>query len=207
MERGSAPRLFGTNGIRGVPNRDLTVEFAQSIGKSIGTFFRAREVAMGRDTRLSGQMIMGAVQSGLNSTGGTDTVDLGILPTPALQYYCKNTGMPGVMITASHNPPQYNGIKCIDSDGSELAREKEREIEVIHHSGQFHSADWNSVGGRNRWDSTAEELYVRGGWRPGYLWTGSGPLPSGWRWTRATVHLIGRALNYCPGTGGHRSRP
>ena len=79
------PQLFGTNGIRGVPGRDLTVEFSMEIGKAIGTYFEVPEIAMGKDTRDTGQMIFNAVSSGIMSTGKT-VVDLGILPTPAGTY-------------------------------------------------------------------------------------------------------------------------
>ena len=111
--------IFGTNGIRGIPNADLSVEFSQEMGKAIGNFYGKVSVAMGRDTRDTGNMIFNAVSSGLMGAGAT-VMDLGILPTPAVQYYCRAKGIFGVVITASHNPPQFNGIKCIARDGNSL---------------------------------------------------------------------------------------
>ncbi|WP_237265256.1 phosphoglucosamine mutase [Thermoplasma sp. Kam2015] len=152
-------RLFGTNGIRGIPNEDLTVDFAMRVGKSIGMFVSG-DVALGRDTRISGDMISSAVIAGLTSTGH-NIVDLGILPTPALQYYCKNHGIYGVMITASHNPPQYNGIKVIDRDGTEIERPSEEKIEGIYHSGSFSSVKWEDAG-RIRYVDDALDQYISG---------------------------------------------
>ncbi len=152
--------IFGTNGIRGVPNKDLSVEFAQEIGKAIGTFYGKVSVAMGRDTRDTGNMIFNAVTSGIMSVGGS-VVDLGILPTPAVQYYCKTKGIFGVVITASHNPPQFNGIKCIADDGTELRREDEEKIERIYYEKSYDTVSWEESGSvRN--DPTSLELYLEG---------------------------------------------
>lgn len=139
------PRLFGTNGIRGVPNGDLTVEFCSRVGKSIGQFFGNGTVVMGRDTRNTGDFIFSSVLAGILSTGA-DVIDLGILPTPALQYYCKTHNLYGVVITASHNPPRFNGIKCVDRDGTELDRSLEEKIEDIYYTGKFHDAEWADIG-------------------------------------------------------------
>ncbi|HTX44447.1 MAG TPA: phosphoglucosamine mutase, partial [Methanocella sp.] len=110
--------LFGTNGVRGIANVELTTDMAMGLAKSFGTF-RPGTIVVGRDTRESGEMLKAAVVSGLLSTG-CKVIDLGIAPIPAVQYYvkeCKANG--GVMVTASHNPPEYNGIKGIASDGTE----------------------------------------------------------------------------------------
>ncbi|WP_297025743.1 phosphoglucosamine mutase [Thermoplasma sp.] len=150
-------RLFGTNGIRGIPNEDLTPDFALRVGKSIGMFVSG-EVAVGRDTRISGDMIMSSVNAGLMATGH-DIIDLGILPTPALQYYCKTHGIYGVMITASHNPPQYNGIKVIDRDGTEIERPSEEKIEGIYGGNSFNMVKWEGVG-RLRHVDDAIDQYI-----------------------------------------------
>lgn len=152
-------RLFGTNGIRGIPNEDLTPEFCMMIGKAIGTFFNGK-IVIGSDNRLSGDMIINAVNSGILSTG-SETVMIGVLPTPAIQYYCKKHALPGVMITASHNPPQFNGIKCIDSDGTELERTKEEKIEEIYYSKTFNVSTWNNIA-RSFHDNSGFDLYVNG---------------------------------------------
>lgn len=154
------PQLFGTNGIRGIPNKDLSTEFSMEIGKAIGTHFGVPEIVMGRDTRDTGQMIFNAVSSGIMSTGIT-VVDLGILPTPAVQYYCKMKSVPGVVITASHNPPQFNGIKCIAADGTELERKSEEEIENIYYNKSYHQVGWENAGTMIS-DQNAASLYVHG---------------------------------------------
>ncbi len=155
----SIPRLFGTNGIRGIPNDDLTPEFAVEIGMAIGTFVRGR-IAIAMDNRLSGPMLLNAVNSGILATG-CETVNVGVLPTPGIQYYCKSRNVFGVMITASHNPPKFNGIKCIDPDGTELPRYKEMEIEKIYHKRSFAISSWENIG-RETYDNSAFELYVNG---------------------------------------------
>lgn len=151
-------RLFGTNGIRGIPNADLSPAFAMEIGESIGSYFSVERIAIARDTRLTGNMIETAVASGIMSTG-TSVTDLGILPTPALQYYCKTHDMYGVMITASHNPPQFNGIKCIDRDGTELAEEDEIAVEDVYFSKKFSVSNWSKCGTLAH-DGTAADSYV-----------------------------------------------
>ena len=157
MTEETIPRLFGTNGIRGVPNEDLTPEFAMEIGMAIGTFVKDK-VAISMDNRLSGPMLLNAVKSGILATG-CDVINIGILPTPGAQYYCKSRNIFGVMITASHNPPRFNGIKCIDPDGTELARRKEVEIEKIHFKRDFHIATWEFMG-RETSDNSAFDLYT-----------------------------------------------
>jgi phosphomannomutase/phosphoglucomutase len=152
-------RLFGTNGIRGIPNEELTTDFCLSVGKAIGTFFGSN-IVIGSDNRISRSMIVDAVNAGILSTG-SHTIYIGVLPTPAIQYYCKKHGLPGVMITASHNPPQFNGIKCIDSDGTELERAKEEKIEEIYFTGKFKKIKWDSVGSRVD-DNSGFELYLKG---------------------------------------------
>jgi phosphomannomutase len=113
-------RLFGTNGVRGVANVDLTPEFAIELGASIGTFFDGGKLLVARDGRTSSVMLLEATVSGLMQSG-CDILDIGLAPTPALQYVTRLSGVSGaVMITASHNPPEYNGIKVIDRDGVEL---------------------------------------------------------------------------------------
>ncbi len=143
-EEGSG-KLFGTNGIRGIPNELLTFGFCSRIGAAIGTFARSQTIAVARDTRLSGDFIGSAVTAGVLSTG-KDVVDLGTIPTPALQLYCRNTHRFGIVITASHNPPQFNGIKCIDSDGTELRSTDESAIEDLYHRSDFLKSHWSSVG-------------------------------------------------------------
>ncbi len=139
-------RLFGTNGIRGVANKELTPEMAAAIGSAVGTFFKRGNLIVGHDARTSGPMLANAVISGLNATG-CNVLFAGMAPTPALQYAVKNHRTNGaVIITASHNPPEYNGIKVVWNDGIELSREQEIEIENIFFDEKVHYAEWNEIG-------------------------------------------------------------
>lgn len=154
-----ARRLFGTNGIRGVANRDLTPEFATKVGSSVGTFFGGGKILVGRDGRTSGPMLVRAVIAGLLSAG-CDVYDVGVAPTPAIQYAVKHYHMKGgVIITASHNPPEYNGIKVVADDGVEIPRELEVEIEGILFNERFYRATWDGVKGVNEL-SGALDVYV-----------------------------------------------
>lgn len=142
-------KLFGTNGVRGVINQDMTVEMALDVGRAIGTFMMGK-VAIATDSRTSADMLRSAVAAGMTSAGSS-VVDLGMLPTPALQYYVKHSGVKGgVMITASHNPPEYNGIKCVDHDGTEMPRVKEEGIERIYFERSFALPGWRDVGSISR---------------------------------------------------------
>ncbi len=139
-------KLFGTDGVRGIVNKDMTPELALRLGRAIGTFFGpGKKLLVGRDIRVGGEMIKAAVISGLLSTG-VHVYDAGLAPTPAIQYVVKKRGFDGgVIITASHNPPEYNGIKVIWHDGIELPRDKEKEVEEIYFEGRFNSVSWREV--------------------------------------------------------------
>jgi phosphomannomutase/phosphoglucomutase len=142
----SSRRLFGTNGIRGVFNKELTPEMAIKIGSAVGTFFKNGNLIVGYDVRTSSPMLARAVVAGLTSTG-CNVFSAGLAPTPALQFAVKNHKMDGaVIITASHNPPEYNGIKVVWKDGVELSREQEIRVEDIFFGGKIRSAEWKDVG-------------------------------------------------------------
>ena len=152
-------RLFGTNGVRGVVNEDMTAELALRLGKAIGSYFQGN-IVIATDARTGNEMLKNAVISGLIATGN-NVFDARIVPTPALQYYVKNMEVDaGVMITASHNPPQFDGIKVIDSDGTELARSKEEEIEKIYFNEDFKMAAWNEIG--KVYDIDVTDFYIEG---------------------------------------------
>ncbi|MFA4824446.1 MAG: phosphoglucosamine mutase [Methanoregula sp.] len=137
-------RLFGTNGVRGIVGKDLTPELVLSIGEAFGTM-RKGKIAVGRDTRTSGETLINAVKSGLLAVG-CDVTDCGILPTPALQYLVKDTFDGGVMITASHNPPEYNGVKIIESDGTEMGDEETLKLEERIFTHSYSANSWEHVG-------------------------------------------------------------
>ncbi len=127
-------RLFGTDGVRGVANVELTPELSFKLGLYGGAVLSngaKGKVIVGRDTRQSGDMLQAALSSGLMATG-LDVVDLGVVPTPAVAYLVRKHGyLAGVVISASHNPFEYNGIKFFDKDGLKLKDEIEDEIESL----------------------------------------------------------------------------
>ena len=139
-------RLFGTNGVRFVPGVSQDLDFAISLGEAIGTYFGDGELLIGRDGRESSPALAEAAISGLMSSG-RNVAESGLVPTPALQYAVRSMGFKGgVMITASHNPPQYNGLKVVGPEGVEVARLDEQRIEKIYFDRSQTRADWKSVG-------------------------------------------------------------
>src|ERR1035437_1784018 len=129
-------RYFGTDGVRGVANADLTPELAYAIGRAGAAVIAHdqpldRPIVVGRDTRLSGPMLEGAIVAGIASTG-RNVVQLGIVPTPAVAAItCSIEAAAGVMISASHNPIEDNGIKFFAADGFKLSDAVENEIEWL----------------------------------------------------------------------------
>ncbi|HEX9262450.1 MAG TPA: phosphoglucosamine mutase [Candidatus Bathyarchaeia archaeon] len=141
-------KLFGTNGIRGLVNKELTPDMAIRVGSAIGTFFNRKNLLVGHDARTSGPMFAECVISSLISTG-CNVLFVGMASTPALQYAVKNHKMDGgVIITASHNPAEYNGIKVIWSDGIEISHEQETQIEDIYFDNKARFAEWDKLGTR-----------------------------------------------------------
>lgn len=154
-------RLFGTNGIRGVIGQDMNADLAVRVGQAIGTFFDGGTVSLARDTRLSGPMLSRAVAAGLMAAG-SEVVDLGVVPTPAAQYHVHASGSfkGGVVITASHNPREFNGIKAIDAHGMEMDREDEEAIESLYFEERSRAVDWAHVG-TLRSDPSAAHRYIQ----------------------------------------------
>jgi phosphomannomutase/phosphoglucomutase len=151
-------KLFGTNGVRGVTGVDMTPDLALGIGMAFGSMRKGR-IGVGRDTRTSGPAISCAVAAGLLATG-CDVVDCGVLPTPALQFLVRERFDGGVMITASHNPPEYNGIKVIEPDGTEMGDEATVALEERLFSKDFKLADWDGVGEQERAPRAVDD-YIR----------------------------------------------
>src|SRR5918912_1294071 len=130
-------RLFGTNGIRGIFGKDLTVNSIVDASYSLGTYFEKGPIVIGHDGRNSSPIISKFVRSTINSAG-LEVGNAGLVPTPCLQYATKCLGYNGgIMITASHNPPEYNGLKAIASDGVEISREDELRVQDIYVSRKF----------------------------------------------------------------------
>lgn len=138
-------RLFGTDGARGVANSELTCELAMNIGKAAAMVLLDKEtnkrpvILIGKDTRLSSDMLEGALSAGICSVGA-DVIRLGTVPTPAVAYLVREYGASaGIMISASHNPHEFNGIKIFNSDGYKLPDVLEEHIEsiVLDHTEEY----------------------------------------------------------------------
>jgi phosphoglucosamine mutase len=129
-------RLFGTDGVRGVAGSELTPELAINIGRAAAMVLtkhtnKKAKVLIGKDTRISGDMLESALSAGLCSVGA-DVQLCGVVPTPAIAYLVKKYGCDaGVVISASHNPMEFNGIKIFNGEGFKLADEIENEIEAL----------------------------------------------------------------------------
>ena len=162
-------RLFGTDGIRGIANRDLSIQRSAQVGQALATVLRERlgeggkpRVFIGKDTRLSSDMIEAALAAGL-CAGGVDCVALGVVPTPAVAFLTVAHGMDaGVMISASHNPFHFNGIKIFGPKGYKLTDREEAEIEdmILDDAIPMHKAEAGEIGRYSQGTGLAEE-YIR----------------------------------------------
>ena len=148
-------RLFGTDGIRGVANEFLSCERAMAIGRALGYLLSSNhryrpKVIIGMDTRISSEMLASALCAGLCSVG-SDVITLGVVPTPAVAFLVKKYKVKaGVMISASHNPYEYNGIKIFGEDGFKLSDELEEQIEsmVLDNTPPIKLSSPNEIGKR-----------------------------------------------------------
>jgi phosphoglucosamine mutase len=158
VKRGLGSKLFGSSGVRGLVNVDLTPILAAKIGLAVATFSRAKKVLVARDTRVSGLMLEDALVSGFLS-GGANVTCLGVVPTPVLAYLTtKLRADVGLMITASHNPPQYNGTKIFGKDSLAYGDRSQNEVEKMIENGSFERGDWRNVG--EVWSVDESHLYV-----------------------------------------------
>lgn len=124
-------RLFGTDGVRGVAGDDLTYDLAVALGRAAVRKLGGR-IVIGRDTRVSGPMLEEGLRAGIQAEGGQPATLLGVIPTPGLAWYAVAHGFDcGIMITASHNAPEYNGIKFFSAEGYKLPDEVEDEMQAI----------------------------------------------------------------------------
>ena len=154
-------RLFGTSGIRGIPGKDLTLEVLIEISQAIGTYFKEGPALVGYDGRESSPTIAKVASAGLMSVG-LDVGESELLPTPALQFYVrKKEYKVGVMITASHNPARYNGVKVSGADGIDVTRDEEKIIEDIFYKKKFNLADWKKIGTSVK-ETKAVSFYIDG---------------------------------------------
>jgi len=123
-----ASARFGTDGVRGVANEELTAELALALGRATARVLPAAAFVVGRDTRRSGPLLQAALAAGL-ATEGADVIDLGVLPTPGVATVAERRNLPGAMVSASHNPFGDNGIKRFGSRGTKLPVELESDVE------------------------------------------------------------------------------
>ncbi len=149
-------QLFGSSGTRGVVGDGLSPEFVLRIAKGAGTVWSADRVFVARDTRTTGEMLENAAASGLASVG-VDVDRLGTTPTPAAVRYADVHERPGLVITASHNPPEYNGVKLVGDDGVELGVDRLERIEEHILAEDFAIAGWERVGAVSRVESANRE--------------------------------------------------
>ena len=124
--------IFGTDGIRGRFNEEITYSLAYKVGYALGsTLDKKNPILIGRDTRISGDILLQAIAQGINESG-KKFINLGICPTPAIPFLIKQEKLSsGVMISASHNPPEYNGIKIFDHNGQKISRNFENKIQKL----------------------------------------------------------------------------
>ena len=153
-------KLFGTNGVRGIFTEDFNLEFIHDLVSSIATYFQHGKILVGYDGRDSSPVIVKTVCSALNFIG-LDCDVAGLVPTPCLEFAVKKLGYDGgIMITASHNPPEYNGIKPVANDGVEISREDEEIIENIYFQKKWNNG--NTSWGLTKDDSRSVESYING---------------------------------------------
>ena len=148
--------IFGTDGIRGKFNEEITYSLAYKVGYALGsTLENKNPILIGRDTRISGDILLQAITQGINESG-KKFINLGICPTPAIPFLIKQENLSsGIMISASHNPPEYNGIKIFDHNGQKITKYFENKIQkLIEESNHNISFSKNVISGnrnKNLW--------------------------------------------------------
>lgn len=158
-----ATKLFGTDGIRGVANKELTPAIAFRLGQAVVTYLtdksRARFI-IGRDTRISGTMLESALVAGITSAGA-DAFLCGVIPTPAVAHLIRELDMDGgIVISASHNPPEFNGLKVFSREGFKLPDDLEEQIEVFLNSREPIEAPFGAHVGVAYCEEDAVERYI-----------------------------------------------
>ena len=142
------PRLFGTSGIRGKIGSEITLNLITDVGMAAATYVggKGRKAVIGYDTRTSNKMVENAIIAGILQCG-CDVIRLGMVPTPLVGYAAMKLNADiGIMITASHNPSQYNGIKLWNPKGMAYTQDQERTIEKIVHEKTFSKVSWEHIG-------------------------------------------------------------
>ncbi len=139
-------KLFGSSGVRSLVNVALTPHLVSNIGSAVATYSKAKKAVVARDTRMSGLMLQEALVAGLTAAG-TNVSILGMMPTPALAYLTMALRADvGFMLTASHNPPEYNGIKIFSSDTLSYTEQSQNLVEQIIANNSYNLVDWQNIG-------------------------------------------------------------
>jgi phosphoglucosamine mutase len=148
-------KLFGSSGIRGVANVEITPALAQRVGSALATIHESGSIVVGRDARITGPMLEAALISGITSCGA-DARIMGLLPTPIVAWLTRELEADAsVVISASHNPPEYNGFKIFNAAGMSVTEKEQEDIEEILDGGEYDYAPWDGIG-------SAEELVAAG---------------------------------------------
>ena len=152
-----AGKLFGTTGVRKVYGDEFNLEMALNLGKAVGTYLSKGTILVARDARTTGLMVSDALTAGIMSTG-VNVVRAGIIPTPTLAFMTMQGRYDaGVMITASHNPPEYTGVKFWSHTSMGFTHEEEARLEVIYNSKKFQTAKWNELGKETQIETAVKE--------------------------------------------------
>jgi phosphoglucosamine mutase len=152
-----ADRLFGTTGVRKVYGSEFNLEMALNLGKALGTLLGEGTVLVARDARTTGLMVADTLSAGLLSTG-VNVVRAGIIPTPTLAFITMKRGFDaGVMVTASHNPPEYTGVKFWSKTSMGFTSDEEQQLEEIYVSMKFKVAPWDKLGNELTIETAADE--------------------------------------------------
>ncbi|MEM1772651.1 MAG: phosphoglucosamine mutase [Desulfurococcaceae archaeon] len=154
-------KLFGTDGVRGIVGKELTPLFIARLALAIGSYFgEGSRILVGMDYRGGNEAIKKIVEGSLVFSG-LKVYDAGLTPTPALQHAVKTQGFDGgVMITASHNPPEYSGIKVIGPHGIEIDRDEEKIIEEYFHEEKYRIVDWRNYSEDVQRYPLVNEIYI-----------------------------------------------
>ena len=149
-------QLFGSSGTRGVVGEEFTPDLVRRVASAVAAVWDADRVAVARDTRLSGGPLAD-VAAGTLAAAGADVDRLGVVPTPGVAYYCAREAVPAVHLTASHNPPAYNGIKLLGADGTELSVDGYDAVETRIDADDAALAPWDGVGETRRIDGVNDD--------------------------------------------------
>jgi phosphoglucosamine mutase len=157
-------KLFGSSGVRGLANDEITPSLAAEIAGAVATHSNAKRVLVGKDTRTSGPMLEAATVAGLLSAGA-NVWQVDVVPTPVLAFLTKKLKADaGIIITASHNPPQYNGLKIFNADGMAYDMKTQDKIEETIRKRRLKTADWADIGSSEQRDESrlyAETMYKK----------------------------------------------